>query len=856
MYRIYLVPHSHYDAVWAFTKEDYLYITIEEILKEAVKMMAKPEYRFLIEQIALIEEIERRNPKLFETIKTLIKAGRIEIAGGEYLMSDTMLSGGETLVRQILIGKTYAREKLGIDIEVMWGADSFGFNAQMPQIYRQAGYRFFAFRRGCPQQKPTEFWWQGLDGSRILTHWMPLGYRAGLDLGDLDTSFEQLKSVAASDEILMPSGSGSIPPQPETFSAVRSWNRRHKDAHMTIARSLDFFENLEKKADNFDVVSGEMYSGKYSRVFPDCASSRIWLKQQLRHFEHLLLTCEKWSAVAWLLGVPYPADELRDNWKKVLWGAFHDVVPGTAMDEAYEEIKDNYSYLEAHLAHVLSDFRSRIEGLLINDDDIIVFNPLSWPVKNWVEVDLGFPPGRVRRIAGVRNGKEEIPVEVLDSIRYPDDSYNSVKLGFIASVPALGFSTYKLLNRRSEKTQQPPIRIKGTTFKNQFFKVDIEPATGLVDIYMGDKHIVRGNEIILEEEIGDLYYHRQNLKEPVHTESGKGVSFGKFKIKNFKVEKSPLRRIIHIESDYYSLIWPYRLQNKLRTQLWRHNYLSLTKQIIIYNDIPRVDFVTVVNNRHPQIKLRLKFATDVKSDTCTAETAFGSIERKANSPVETGTEDWIEQPTGIFPAQNWVNYSDSDMGVTLINQGLPEHEIRDNALYLTLLRSVLMLSSDGITGPAIPTPDAQEHKTYTFRYSLLPHIGEWQKTASHRQAYEFNCGLLAFQLEIPKERRRIFAQKLSFMEVAPSNVVLSALKKGEKGDSVIARFYETEGKATRATISLMPMLCTGGELVARIPLNMKRVDLLERETGDVDYSDGKITLDFKPFEIVNLKIEY
>ncbi len=856
MYRIYLVPHSHYDAVWAFTKEDYLYITIEEILKEVVKMMTKPEYRFLIEQISLIEEIERRNPQLFETIKSLIKSGRIEIAGGEYLMSDTMLSGGETLVRQILIGKTYAREKLGTEIEVMWGADSFGYNSQMPQIYRQAGYRFFAFRRGCPEAQPTEFWWQGLDGSRILSHWMPLGYRAGLDLGALDASFEQLKNAAASDEILMPSGSGSIPPQPETFSAVRSWNRRHKDSHMTISRALDFFENLEKKAESFNTLSGEMYSGRYSRVFPDCASSRIWLKQKLRHFEHLLLACEKWNAIAWLLGVPYPVDEMRENWKKLLWGAFHDVVPGTSMDEAYEEIKDNYSYLEANLAHMLSDFRYRIEGLLIDEDDIIVFNPLSWPVKNWVEVELGFPRGHIKRISGVKNSEEEIPVEILDSIRYPDDSFSSVKLGFVASVPALGFSTYRLLNHRPKKIVQPAIRAKGTTFKNQFFKVDIEPATGLVDIYMGDKHIVRGNEVILEEETGDLYYHRHNLKEPLHTESGKGVSFGKFKIKNFKVEKSPLRRVIRIESDYYSLIWPYRLQDKLRAVLWRHNYLSLTKQIIIYNDIPRVDFVTVVNNRHPQMKLRLKFATDIESDACTAETAFGSIERKVGLPPETGTEDWIEKPSGIFPVQNWVDYSDMEKGVTLINQGLPEHEIRDNSLYLTLIRSVLMLSSDGITGPAIPTPDAQEHKIYTFKYSLLPHIGEWQKTGSHRQAYEVNCGLMAFQLEIPKERRKVFPQRISFMEVTPSNVVLSSLKKGEKGDSVIARFYEISGKPARATILLMPEICKGCELVARIPLGVKRVDLLEREISDVAFADSRITLDFKPFEIVSLKIDY
>src|SRR4030043_493373 len=99
MHTIYLVPHSHYDAVWAFTKEDYLYINIELILKPAIDLMEKSTYKFLIEQTVLLEELERRNPGVFATLKKFIEAGKMEIAGGEYLMADTMIPSGETLVR-------------------------------------------------------------------------------------------------------------------------------------------------------------------------------------------------------------------------------------------------------------------------------------------------------------------------------------------------------------------------------------------------------------------------------------------------------------------------------------------------------------------------------------------------------------------------------------------------------------------------------------------------------------------------------------------------------------------------------------------------------------------------------------
>ncbi|MFC2042506.1 glycoside hydrolase, partial [Chloroflexota bacterium] len=246
MYTIYLVPHTHYDAVWAFTKEDYLYINIELILKEVIDLMEKREdYRFLIEQTALLEEIEVRNPHLFENLAKFIKAGKIEIAGGEYLMADTVIPNGETLVREILFGKRYVKEKFDIDVPVMWGADSFGYNAQMPQIYIKSGYKYFAFRRGTHWNKPSEFWWQGLDGTRILSHWMPLGYRAGLDFPKLEENFKNLKGAAATHHILMPSGSGSVPPQPETSRVVKKWNKNHQDSRMRIARSSDFFAGVE-----------------------------------------------------------------------------------------------------------------------------------------------------------------------------------------------------------------------------------------------------------------------------------------------------------------------------------------------------------------------------------------------------------------------------------------------------------------------------------------------------------------------------------------------------------------------------------------------------------------------------------
>lgn len=216
-------------------------------------------------------------------------------------------------------------------------------------------------------------------------------------------------------------------------------------------------------------------------------------------------------------------------------------------------------------------------------------------------------------------------VEVLEFSRYEDDSYQTIRIGFVATVPAFGYRTYKILKRYPRGNAVPKIKITGNTIQNQFFKVKVDPSNGLIDVYQDGKHLTRGNELVLEEETGDLYYHRQNLDEAFKTESNQGVTFGKFRMKGFRIRKSPLRRVIDIESEYFSIIWPYRLQDKWRTVLWRHKFISISKKIVIYNEIPRIDFLTIINNRHPQIRMRVRFSTNIASPQYQSETQFGVI---------------------------------------------------------------------------------------------------------------------------------------------------------------------------------------------------------------------------------------
>jgi len=444
MQTIYLVPHSHYDVAWVLTKEDSLQIN-EGILQKAVELLGKyPEYKFSWEQVFPLKMLEERNPRLWSEIKEMIQRGRLEIVDGQYLMPDTMLPGGEVLIREIMVGKRYCKEKFGVDVPVAWCADSFGMNAQLPQIYKKAGYRWVAFRRGVKEIQ-SEFLWRGIDGTIILAHWMPLGYRAGLYLDKLEESSVDLNKYAATSHILMPSGSGSILPREETVEVVKKWNKEHDDGpEMKIATPSEFFQAIEEESKGFEMVKGELYNAELSEVFPQVCSSRMWVLLGARKCERLITTAECFATLAWLLGKEYPDAELKECWETMLFVAFHDIITGCGIDDIYQELKEAFPSLEKELSRIINDSLSFISTRIdTRGEAVVVFNPLTREVTNWCEVDL--EPGKDWK---KEPGLEGVESQVMEVEGDNEGNIKQAKLGFLADLPPLGYKVYRLVGRK------------------------------------------------------------------------------------------------------------------------------------------------------------------------------------------------------------------------------------------------------------------------------------------------------------------------------------------------------------------------------------------------------------------------
>ena len=835
MQTIYLVPHSHYDVAWALTKEDYLELN-ENILKKAIELIKKSDnYKFSWEQIFPLKVMEERNPKLWSDIKEMIQKGRFEIVDGQYLMPDTMLPTGEVLIKEILFGKRYCKEKFGVDVPVAWCADSFGMNAQLPQIYKKSGYKWVAFRRGTKEIQ-SEFLWRGLDGTTILAHWMPLGYRAGLYLDQLEESYIDLNKYASTFHILMPSGSGVTLPQEETMEAVRKWNKDHEGgSEMKIATPSEFFQAIEKEGRGFKITEGELYDAALSEVFPQVCSSRMWVVIGARKYEDLISTTEWFGTLAWLLGKEYPASELYECWEKMLFVAFHDIITGCGVDKIYNEVREIFSFLEEHLSKILHDSLKFIASKIDTQGEaVIVFNPLPWRATNWHEFDLELE-GQEKE-PGLRYGGEEIESQILELERDSEGKIKRTKLGFFAALPPMGYKVYKIIER--SKKPERVIEIRENMIENQFFKVKVNPETGIIEVFdKNEKLLVKGNELNIENEIGDLYYHRYMFFELIKNESGEGLRYGAFKPKSFKIENGPLKSRIIFENEYYCLRWPYRMLDKLKPQLYRYKAMDISKEIIVYRDLPRIEFVTKVNNKYPNIRLRVKFDTKKERMRYFRETQFGVVPE----PTEQFAAIWEgkEAPAGIPNFLFWFCHGDGTRGITFMNKGIPATEIREGSVYLTLLRSVGSLSADGEAGPLVPTPDALELRDYTFEYALQPHDGDWKQSEAYKHGREYHHLPLAVQTTSEGD----LPQEFSFLELKPSNLILSALKKAEDSDEVILRFFETKGENTMAEVKLF-------RRIERATV----VDLLEQEEYELKPERNKLSIDVKPFEIVTLKL--
>jgi alpha-mannosidase len=839
---LWIIPHTHWEGAVFKTREEYLEIGLPHILTALALLRAHPEYRFVLDQAAYVRPFLERYPEQAAAFRQYVKEGRLQIVGGNDVMLDVNMPSGESWVRQVLYGKGYYRDALGVDVTVGWGLDTFGHHAQMPQLLKLAGYKSYWFQRGVPgNETPSEFLWEGADGSKIPAFWLPEGYGlfmpAPKNADEFARYSEGIWGVLGQhsswpDRVAL-AGADVTEPEEALPGLVKEFNATSgAPVQLRFGVPTDFAAAVAQRP-NPRVVSGEL-----NPVFQGVYSSRIELKQLLRRAEDALTNAEKLAALAGAVGlVPSGADLVR-GWEPVLFNQAHDVMSGTIVDKVYHEAVHSYQDSEAlgkeqvaaEIDAIAARLDTRGEGV-----PVAVFNTLGWTRTDLVEIEVGSIGSRVHALRVRDAAGADVPGQLADVRRYDDGSIKDAKVAFIAhDVPAFGYALYWIApaeadavasgKRQDGSAPASTMHLDAGSIENEYFQLTFDLWTGQMkrlydktaqwDVLGGRP----GNVVAREQDGGDFWElygtlnggrltrmtRQKGLPDPARTHYSDETVGG-----SGQTSPGP----VYSE---FSLSHPF-------------GDGTFATRVRVYPGVRRIDCETRLINNDKFVRYRVLFPTSIENGRRFDEIPFGAIERPAEQE---------------YPAQYWMDYGDGNKGLALLNRGLPGNNVGGGTLMLSLLRSSAITAYPFFGGyePGVSSDLGLELGVErTFDYALVPHTGDWGRAEVHKAGWEFNHPLVARKLPVHGGQ---LPRRWGLLDISSASVVASALMPGREG-SVVLRIYEATGRPAR-----------GVEIKVHVPLgSAAETNLLGDEVRPLSVAADTLRLDLRPYEIKTLRLQ-
>jgi len=351
------VGHAHIDCAWLWPTRE----TVRKVARTFSNVLdlieRTPGFVFAASSAQQYAWLKASHPQLFERVKRAVADGSIRPVGGMWVESDTNMPGGEALARQFVLGSQFFRDEFGVDTEIGWLPDSFGYSAALPQIIRAAGARYFLTQKPSWNEinpmPHSSFLWEGIDGSRVFTHFPPAEtYNSDLGAMDLARSERQFRQKGAAKNVLglFGWGDGGGGPTREMIAAADRKNDLDGSPRVRLGAPETFFRQAEAELESPPVWAGEMYLELHRGTL----ISQQRGKRGNRRSEALLREAELWSATAAVLrGTLYPYDELARAWETVLLLQFHDILPGTSIAWVHQEAERDYARVAADLGGII-----------------------------------------------------------------------------------------------------------------------------------------------------------------------------------------------------------------------------------------------------------------------------------------------------------------------------------------------------------------------------------------------------------------------------------------------------------------------------------------------------------------------
>jgi alpha-mannosidase len=839
-----LTGNSHIDAAWLWPWTETVDV-VKRTFGTAMQLMYEyPNYTYTQSAAAYNEWMAQKYPDMNAQIKDRIQQGRWEVVGGMWVEPDLNMPDGESLVRQLLVGKRWYKQAYGVDVRIGWNPDSFGYNWQLPQIYKKSGVDYFVTQKmtwNDTNQLPFKlFWWESPDGSKVLTYF-PHDYandnlnavRLSADLADARkkatgmTEMMDLYGVgdhgggptrAILDEGEQWANASAVrpPAMPKFqfgvaqtfFSSIEKQIAPESQTwdYSSIAKGFTAPPAVEGKV-SIPTWKSELYFEYHRGVMTTQANH----KRNMRESSEQVLNAEKWSSLAWLDGKPYPSAELTEDWKKVLFNQFHDLAAGSGIGVIYKDAQKDYDVVRWSTNEI--DARA-LETVAEHIDTrgagtpVLIYNPLGWERSGDVVVKVQVDPSHETELVAEVDGKPILPLT--SSV---DHKSGVADLTFhLSSVPALGYKLMRIVPGKrlsADPGTSATESADSITLSSEKLRVTVSKQTGCITS--------------LEESgvqalaVGACGNELQAFKDTPKDYDAWNIDPGTLDVLPTLLNKADSVELVDSKTPRPAIRVVRNWQNS-----------KFVQTISVAPSSGQVDIDNEIDWHETHVLLKAAFPLSVTSDHATYDIPYGSIERTTKR-----TNSW-EKAQFEVPAQLWADLGDGQHGLSVINESKFGYDAVGNVLRLTLLRS-----------PKWPDPDA-DMGHHHFRYALYPHAGTWQQAMTVRHGWEYNYPLSAVVTtahpgELPASH--------SFVSVSPENVVLTAVKKAEDTNSLIFRVYEWAGKASTVEFHVPPG-ATGATVT-----NLQETP--EGEEGEALAVTGDaVKAPIKPFEILTVRVDY
>ncbi len=832
-----LTGNSHIDAAWLWPWTETVDV-VRRTFGTALQLMDEyPTYTYTQSAVQYNEWMAEKYPDMNTEIKQRIQEGRWEIVGGMWVEPDLNMPGGESLVRQLLIGQRTLKQLYGVTARIGWNPDSFGYNWQLPQIYKKSGLDYFVTQKmAWNETNPLPFklfWWESPDGSKVLTYF-PHSY-ANEDLNPVRLSNDLIKARTQSPGLLEMMdlygvGDHGGGPTRAMLDQGLYWMQPGKVVpKMTFGTAQNYFTNVETKisADsptwNYRVMAlgtavlpqppvgeisiptwkDELYFEHHRGTYTTQANQ----KWNMRHSEEWILTAEKYSSLAWVDGRSYPATELHEAWKKVLFNEFHDLAAGSGIGVIYQDAQRDYDQVrwatEEASSKALDAIQARIDTRSAGSVPVLVFNTLGWSRSGLARFDVQMPTGTPGGVSVLDKENRVLPSEVLSSNRATNTYRLLVE---VKSIPSVGYKILHVIPGRSHFVSD--LKIHGMTLENTFLKVTVDPHTGCItSLYNKAERF----ETLAPEACGNqlqVFTDTPQADDAWNIDPGTLDHFTPLMSADSVqlLKSSPLRGVIRV------------------SRTWHHS--KFVQDIMLYAGAREINVTNDIDWHETHILLKAAFPLAASSGMATYEIPYGTIERPT-----TRNNRW-EQAKFEVSALRWADVGNGKEGFSLLNESKYGYDCQGNVLRLTLLRS-----------PVEPDPNADRGHQH-FSYALYPHSGDWKTALTVRRGYEYNYKLKAMQVQA---HAGTLSVEHSFISLRDKNVVLTAVKKAEDSGGLILHFYDWSGKRSNVEIQVPP-----GATTATL------TNLLEKPEGGglrISHSN-ELTVPVQPYQIVSVRIDY